>query len=343
MRPRREVTVLLLSSILAAIAVAGCHDDTATAPDVVSPQFAKPGSEETEVTGTDPTGAPQDTTLDVEVSGSGFDDGSTVELTLNGLPTDEIRTNSTRYRNSKTLIANITIAADAQIDFYDVEVTTLRGKKGIGTEMFEVFDGSRRSSPTAMVDFVDPGSGESQELYDLRSSAQAMWGSNKADGGKWDLNLDVEPFELTLAFSEEDRNPDTWAYMPVLDEKAECEEISRRLAELQAHPQPLVGSFSFLYDVGGSKSSATVWFDVVVGDYKYNIRNWSCTTCYRDGAPILSVSEGVQDGQQATTFQVRGGSIAMHKTPVDGPRGKGEDDPPSCGEGVLDYVLTVIE
>jgi hypothetical protein len=36
------------------------------------------------------------------------------------------------------LIANITIAADAEVDFYDVEVTTSSRKKGIGTEMFEV-------------------------------------------------------------------------------------------------------------------------------------------------------------------------------------------------------------
>lgn len=342
MRQHRGVTAFRVFGILAALSLGGCHDETATGPNVVGAQFAKPGSGIPEVSGTDPTGAPQDTTLDVEVSGSAFDDGSTVQLTLGGAPTEKVRTNSTRYRNSRTLIANVTIAADAEVDFYDVEVTTLRGKKGVGTEMFEVFQ-SNRSSPTALVDFLEPGSEDPPDLHDLRSSAQAMWGSNKAEGRGWDLNLDVDPFELTLAFSAEDRDPDTWAYMPVLDDKAECEEISRRLAEIQAHPQPLVGSFSFLHDVGSNYSSATVWFDVVVGDFKYNIRNWSCTACYRDGEPILTVSEGTRDGKQVKTFHVRGGSIAMHKTRVDGPPGKGEDDPPSCGEGVLDYVLTVIE
>jgi hypothetical protein len=342
MRHRRAVTVFLLSGILAVLTLVGCHDETATGPAVVGAQLAKPGSGIPKVSGTNPTGAPQDTTLDVEVSGSGFEDGSTVQLTLDRVPTDKVRTNSTRYQNSKTLIANITIASDAEVDLYDVEVTTLRGKKGVGTEMFEVFQ-SNRSSPTALVDFLEPGSEDPQDLHDLRSSAQAMWGSNNAKGRGWDLNLDVDPFELTLAFSEEDRDPDTWAYMPVLDDKAECEEISRRLAELQAHAQPLVGSFSFLYDVGANYSSTTVWFDVVAGDFKYNIRNWSNTASYRDGVPILTVSEGTQDGRQVTTFHVRGGSIAMHKTPLDGPPGKGEDDPPSCGEGVLDYVLTVIE
>jgi hypothetical protein len=343
MRHRRGMTVFLLSGILVVLIIGGCHDETATGPAVVDVQFAKPVSGDPEVSGTDPAGAPQDTTLDVEVSGSGFDDGSTVQLTLDSVPTDKVRTNSTRYRNSKTLIANITIAADAQVDLYDVEVTTLRGKKGVGTEMFEVFQAGNRSSPTALVDFLEPEPEGPQNLHDLRSSAQAMWGSNKADGRGWDLNLDVDPFELTLAFSPEDRDPDTWAYMPVLDDKAECEEISRRLADIQAHPQPLVGSFSFLHDVGSNYSSATVWFDVVVGAFKYNIRNWSCTACYRNGEPILTVSEGTQDGKQVKTFQVRGGSIAMHKTPLDGPPGKGEDDPPSCGEGVLDYVLSVIE
>ncbi|HSM62193.1 MAG TPA: hypothetical protein VK849_15400, partial [Longimicrobiales bacterium] len=181
-----------------------------------------------------------------------------MQLTLGGAPTEKVRTNSTRYRNSRTLIANVTIAADAEVDFYDVEVTTLRGKKGVGTEMFEVFQSSR-NSPTALVDFLEPGSDDPPDLHDLRSSAQAMWGSNKAEGRGWDLNLDVDPFELTLAFSAEDRDPDTWAYMPVLGDKAECEEISRRLAEIQAHPQALVGSFSFLHDVGSNYSSATVW------------------------------------------------------------------------------------
>ncbi|HEX9166730.1 MAG TPA: hypothetical protein VF862_12530 [Gemmatimonadales bacterium] len=90
------------------------------------------------VTATDPTAAPQDTTLDLRVFGSGYDRGSTVELLLGGQSVGTIRTNSTRYIKSTELVANVTISASAAVATYDVAVTTSRGRKGIGTEMFAV-------------------------------------------------------------------------------------------------------------------------------------------------------------------------------------------------------------
>lgn len=97
-----------------------------------------PSSGDPTVDGVDPSAAPQDTTLDIKVKGSNFDRGSQVRLLLNGEPTAGVVTNSTKFRNSSELIANITIAADAPVDAYDVEVTTSKGKKGIGLESFEV-------------------------------------------------------------------------------------------------------------------------------------------------------------------------------------------------------------
>jgi hypothetical protein len=138
MRKRTRLIVALGAGILAATAALACHDEATTGPEITTVQFAKRTVQDPEVTAADPPSAPQDTTLDVEVSGSGFDSGSTVALTLAGVPTEKVLTNSTRYRNSRTLIANITIAADAEVDLYDVEVMTARGKRGIGTEMFEV-------------------------------------------------------------------------------------------------------------------------------------------------------------------------------------------------------------
>ena len=85
-----------------------------------------------------PASAPQDTTLDVRVLGSGYDRGSTVELLLDGAPIGSVTTNGTRYKNGGELVANITIGADALVAAYDVLVTTSRGKKGIGIEKFEV-------------------------------------------------------------------------------------------------------------------------------------------------------------------------------------------------------------
>lgn len=338
MRQPRSLIVVLLVGTLATVTALACRDEATTGLDVPSVQLAKRVAQDSAViTATDPTGAPQDTTLDVEVSGSGFDDGSTVELTLAGVPTEKVRTNSTRYRNSRTLIANITIAADAQVNLYDVEVTPASSKKGIGTEMFEVFY-KVKSAPTATVDFLEPGPEDSPEAYNLQSPAQAMWGENNSR--KWPLNLNMEPFALTLAFSQADLDPSTWAGVTDPDKRAECAEVSRRLAYLQGQPQPLVGSFEFVYDTGRTSSSATVWFDVVVDGFKYNISSWSCTTCLRkDGQPELTVSEGVQGGRPTYTLRVAGGGVTIHKTPADGPPGKGEEDPQSCGQELLDYVL----
>jgi probable HAF family extracellular repeat protein len=90
------------------------------------------------VTSTNPTDGKQGMTLDVQVSGSGFDNGSKVDFLLNGQATPKVRTNSTRFVASTQLVANITIAIDAITDLYDVAVTTSRGRKGIGTELFTV-------------------------------------------------------------------------------------------------------------------------------------------------------------------------------------------------------------
>lgn len=99
---------------------------------------AKPGSGDPTVTGTVPNTAPRDTTLDVQVSGSGFDAGSRVDLALDGVVSEKVRTNSTRFVSKTSLVANITIAVDADPDLYDVIVTTTKGKRGIGIELFEI-------------------------------------------------------------------------------------------------------------------------------------------------------------------------------------------------------------
>ncbi|MGD2216800.1 MAG: hypothetical protein PVJ64_08585 [Gemmatimonadales bacterium] len=197
MRQRRGILVFLFAGSLAAVAIGGCQDEAATGPEVTGVQLAKPGSQDPEVTGTDPTGAPQDTTLDVEVSGSGFDDGSTVEMTLSGVPTEKVRTNSTRYRSPRKLIANITIAADAQVDFYDVEVTTSSRKKGIGTEMFEVFVGGGNE---VMVEFKQPESGELGGFFSAVATLDYASAQQPVQGKHNENNIETKfsPFTLSL-------------------------------------------------------------------------------------------------------------------------------------------------
>lgn len=113
-----------------------------TDPSVLSAKAAATTGAKVRVTEAIPSEAPQELTLDVEVIGGGFDDGSVVQFLLAGQSTPKMVVNSSDYVNSKKLIANLTIATDADLDLYDIEVTTKRGKKGIGSEMFLVKDKS---------------------------------------------------------------------------------------------------------------------------------------------------------------------------------------------------------
>jgi hypothetical protein len=136
MNTHRSATSPALRVALAvtALFLAGCGDSLPTMP----PMAAARSGSDLSVTSTDPNKAHQDTTLDVRVVGSGFDQGSRAEWAIAGVPTAKVRTNSTRFVNSKELVANITIALDADPVLYDVQVITSRGKKGIGTELFQV-------------------------------------------------------------------------------------------------------------------------------------------------------------------------------------------------------------
>ena len=85
--------------VLAAVMACGEPQD---AP--LGPSFARAPSGPT-VTAASPDTAVQDTTLDVTVSGTGFDSGSSAEWLLAGVPDPRVRTNSTRYVSTKSLVA----------------------------------------------------------------------------------------------------------------------------------------------------------------------------------------------------------------------------------------------
>jgi hypothetical protein len=114
MRPRLLVTAVVL------LACTACMDAPPTIPGITAAGNAAGPA----VNSTDPNNAPQDTTLDVAVNGSGFDRGSTAQWAIAGVPAAKVRTNSTRYVSPKLLLANITIELDAEPVFYDVLVTT---------------------------------------------------------------------------------------------------------------------------------------------------------------------------------------------------------------------------
>jgi probable HAF family extracellular repeat protein len=123
------------SLVATVLAVSACSEPTAT-NDAGRPLYATGGS--VTVASVDPSGAPQGTTLDVTVTGSGYDKGSQVAFLLGGTETIRVKVNRTTFVSSKQLTANVSIASDAVPALYDVRVTTAGGKKGIGTERFAV-------------------------------------------------------------------------------------------------------------------------------------------------------------------------------------------------------------
>ena len=128
------VTVLLAAAF-------GCQGETPVTVDEVLPLQAKggKGGGRLSVDQAIPNWGERTQTLDVEVLGSGYDDGSAVTFKLNGSAA-KVRTNSTVFVSGSALVANITVEADADLDLYDVEVMTMRGKKGIGADLFQVVE-----------------------------------------------------------------------------------------------------------------------------------------------------------------------------------------------------------
>jgi uncharacterized membrane protein len=147
-----RLRVLALCGLLAA-----CGEPM-TVPEDGGPSLGKAVPAPT-VTSATPAEAPQAVTLDVHVFGSGFDQGSQADFQRNGVSDPKVRVNTTSYRSTTELVANVTIAADAQTVTYDVAVTTAKGKKGIGTELFLVtIPLEQLTAPTgvSMVNDVSP-------------------------------------------------------------------------------------------------------------------------------------------------------------------------------------------
>ena len=209
--PRRVDAVRLVTLL----ALAGCLAESPTSPPTQGPRFARGGGDGPTVRSTEPDSGLRNTTLDVRVLGSGFDNGTEAIWAIAGDTTfavTKVKTNSTRFVKSGELVANITIAADAPLALYDVVVITLAGKKGIGVEKFAVQDsdrytavfgdapgdGVRSDDGTAYVDgspTYDPNCVSSQRspggLYQLRTIAAT--GACKAvqrPGWRW-LTFDL--------------------------------------------------------------------------------------------------------------------------------------------------------
>lgn len=151
----RAVRCAVSALALVLVAVA-CSDDS---PSIASSEgiplrYGKVASSDMSVSGATPDSATQDTTLDVVINGSGFVAGTAANWALAGVqdPT-QVRTNSTRYVNSRQLVANITISTSAAIAKWDILVTATGKKGGIGTEAF-VIKAKRNVDTNSQVNYV---------------------------------------------------------------------------------------------------------------------------------------------------------------------------------------------
>lgn len=126
---------------LATFTVSCREGDEPTAPQVQAATGGPTtiaGGPTTTVSSVVPDSSKRGVNLDITVNGSGFDQGSVVGLERQGVPAAGITTNATTFVTPRKLVANITIAADADTGKYDVAVTTSRGRKGVGIELFAV-------------------------------------------------------------------------------------------------------------------------------------------------------------------------------------------------------------
>lgn len=124
--------------VIAFLAFSACTDRAPTGLSPSDAALAVGGSQGPTVKSTIPDSGRVNTTLDVRVLGTGFDAGSRANWAFKGVVSEKIVTNSTRFVSSRELVANITIAPDANLGKHDVIVTTSAGKGGIGTELFAV-------------------------------------------------------------------------------------------------------------------------------------------------------------------------------------------------------------
>lgn len=113
----------------------GCSGSSPSGPDV---GVLGGGESDPVVSSAEPHLIPPNVTLDLRVFGSGFEDGSRVDVVTGGAPTPKVRTDSTRFVSAGEVVATITTAPDVPLGTYDLVLTGPNGKQGVGTELIDV-------------------------------------------------------------------------------------------------------------------------------------------------------------------------------------------------------------
>src|SRR5438876_10154565 len=97
-------------------------------------------TDQIQVDSTNPSAAPQGTiNLDVTIAGNGFKKGAKAQWFVTGTTNPGgVTVNSTTFKGSTQLTANITVATDAVISGFDILVINTDGRTGKGTDKFAV-------------------------------------------------------------------------------------------------------------------------------------------------------------------------------------------------------------
>src|SRR2546430_11293808 len=99
-----------------------------------------PASAQIQVDSANPTAAPQGTiNLDIAITGNGFKKGAVAQWFVTGTTNPGgVTVNSTTFKGSTQVTANITVASDAVINGFDIVVRNADGRTGKGTDRFAV-------------------------------------------------------------------------------------------------------------------------------------------------------------------------------------------------------------
>lgn len=135
----RTVAILLAGTAVSL----GCHGvvDTPAGPGgllAAAGGGGKPTSGPTVTAANPGYGNPGEAGKRVTITGSGFTPGAQAAWERGGVADPKVQVLSTEYVSSTQLVATISIDVDAAIDLYDISVTALDRKKGIGYMLFEV-------------------------------------------------------------------------------------------------------------------------------------------------------------------------------------------------------------
>lgn len=144
----------------------------------------------------------------VAITGSGFQPGDQATWQRGGVADPKIQVVSTQYVSSTQLVATISIAADAELAFYDIAISAPGRKGGIGTELFEVTQATAIEGAGLARGVNENGEVTGQQFF----WSQATGLINIGVGSGWDID---EAGQLIAGISEDQaviwtRSGNTW-------------------------------------------------------------------------------------------------------------------------------------